>query len=153
MNYHYVGLDDKFMSIAYTYAKNLYLGYGWNKKSIPVAIIIKNGNYVAKGICSNGLHAIEKKCNRLGMSGTDYSNCPHCSEEQHAERIALKESYDKDLNGAEIYVYGHYKLCTKCIEALNERGITTCYLLENSDVLFDRHNKDTVIGTERQFAL
>ncbi len=151
MQYHYVDINDKFISIAYIYAKNLYLQYKWNSKTIPVCLIIKDGKFISKGICSDGGHAIDGKCDRLKEAGTPYEMCKHCKEEEHAERKALMNAYDQDLTGAIIYLYGHYILCEECIKALNARGIFDCYLLENSAVLFDRHNKDTVLGKSKQF--
>ncbi len=151
MKYEYVDLNDKYMSVAYTYGKRIYMQHNWNHKTIPIAIIVKDGKYISKGICSDGGHAKEGRCDRLKEAGTDYDSCPHCKEEEHAERKALIAAYDKDLNGAVIYVYGHYKLCSECILALNARGITKCILLENSDILFNRHDKRTVLGTPDQF--
>ena len=152
MQYEYVDLSNKFMDIAYTYAKRLYLEHGWNKKTIPVCLIIKDGTFIAKGICSDGGHAKEGKCDRLSESGLPYDTCKHCAIDQHAEIKALQSAGDQDLHGAEIYLYGHYKSCPDCIQALSDRGIHKCYLLENSEVLFNRHDKRSVLGTSEQFS-
>lgn len=151
MQYNYVDLNDKFMSIAYTYAKRIYLEYKWNQKTIPVCLIVKDDKFVSKGICSDGGHAKDGTCSRLKESGLPYDACKHCKEEEHAERKALAAAYDQDLTGAVLYLYGHYKLCPSCIEALNARGITECYLLKNSEALFNRHLKSSVLGTPEQF--
>jgi len=153
MQYEYVDLNDKFMSIAYTYAKRIYLQYNWNHKTIPVAIIVKDDKFISKGICSDGGHAKDGFCNRLKEAGTSYDSCPHCKEEEHAERKALIAAYDQDLTGAMIVVYGHYKLCSECILALNSRGIYKCSVLKESEILFNRHDKRTVLGTDNQFTV
>lgn len=153
MQYEYVSLDNEWMRLAYKLAKNLYFINKWNLKTTPVAIIVKNNRYITHGICADGAHPLQAKCDRLDTKGSSYETCEYCREDQHAERKALQEAYDKDLAGAIIYVYGHYKLCDSCIKALNERGIFSCVLLENSKILFDRHDPDTVLGTEKQFLI
>ncbi len=151
MKYSYTTLDNEYMKLAYKLGKNLYMIKKWNLKTIPVAVLVKDGKYVAHGICSDGKHAIEGHCNRLETKGTAYDTCPHCRESEHAEQKALQDAYDKNVQGAVVYMYGMYKLCPTCTEALEARGITECVFLENAEVLFDRHHPDTVLGTNKQF--
>lgn len=153
IHYEYVNIENDWMKLAYKLAKNLYMQKKWNLKTSPVAIIVKDGKFVSHGICADGNHAIEGKCDRLETKGTSYDNCKYCMESEHAERKALQEGYDQDLNDAHIYVYGHYKLCDSCIAALNARGIYKCFLLENASELFDRHHANTVIGKPTQFSV
>jgi len=151
MNYKYVTLENEYMRLAYKLAKNLYMVRYWNKKTTPVAIIVKDGMYISHGVCADGRHAIEGTCNRLEEKGTSYDTCRNCKEEEHAEQKALIDAKDVNLRGAVLYVYGHYHICDVCAKALNVRGIDTCYLLENATELFDRHHANTVLGTSRQF--
>lgn len=153
VQYEYVNLENQFMRLAYKLAKNLYMVKKWNLKTTPVAVLVKNGEYINHGVCADGAHAINGHCDRLGEAGTSYGNCKHCAEEEHAERKALQAAYDKDLQGSEVYVYGHYKMCDHCIAALKARGVTRFVLLENASTLFDRHHPQTVLGTENQFLI
>jgi len=151
--YRYVSIKNKWIEEAYNEAKKLYNHKKWNLKTTPVAVIVKNDKFISLGISANGKHPLLGKCDRLGKSGTDYDKCEHCAHDQHAERFALNKVPHEDLKGAEIYLYGHYKMCDECIKELQKRGIYHYYLLENSEVLFDRHNKDTVLGTNKQFVI
>lgn len=152
VHYSYVDIHNTWMRVAYNFAKGLYEINKWNLKTTPVAILVsKDGSFISMGVCADGAHPIQAKCGRLASSGQPYTNCEFCAEEQHAERKALRKAYDKDLTRAKIYVYGHYKLCDSCVKALCDRGIDTFYLLENADVLFNRHHPDTVLGTNKQF--
>lgn len=152
MKYEYVGLENQWMLLAYNTAKALYQIKKWNKKTTPVAVIVsKSGQYLAHAACSNGLHPIKGTCKRLNKPGSDYSECPACQEQNHAERLALLQCYDLDLTGAIVYLYGHYHLCKSCLKALADRGVNDIVLLENCEVLFDRHNSDTVINKKNQF--
>lgn len=153
VQYEYVGIENPHMRRAYEMAKHYYMLKRWNLKTTPVAVLVKADTPVSIGICANGMHAVEGKCGRLKESGLPYDACQWCAEEEHAERKALQAAYDADLNGADIYLYGHYKMCGSCIRALKNRGVKRFILLENSQTLFDRHNPDTVLGTDKQFVL
>ena len=62
----------------------------------------------------------------------------------------IKEEY---IKGGRLYLYGHYRFCDSCIQISNKKGIKEFVLLENSKVLFDRHNTNTVLGTDKQFMI
>jgi len=154
VQYNYVDIYNSWMHVAYNMAKSLYLVNKWNLKTTPVSVLVsKDGSFISMGISADGAHPIQAKCSRLEEKGLPYTECQFCVEEEHSERKALRKAYDKDLTGAKIYVYGHYKLCESCTKALLDRGVTAFYLLENADVLFDRHHPDTVLGTDKQFLI
>lgn len=152
--YKYVGLDNEWMRQAYDIAKELYNHKKWNLKTTPVAVIVDiNGKFVSQGASANGKHALLGHCDRLGKAGTDYSKCKHCAHDQHAELYALKNANKTKLTGATIYLYGHYKMCDNCIKVLSREGIYKCVLLKDCEKLFDRHNVNTILGTNRQFVV
>lgn len=148
-----VSLENPWMRLAYFIAKDFYLIHRWNKKTIPVAVIVSpGGRYISHGVCSNGMHAVLGHCNRLDEKGTPYHTCEHCAADQHAEIKALQKA-SMFLAGSSIYIYGHYKVCDTCIKELHKRGVFKIYFLEDCETLFDRHNPNTVLGTENQFML
>ena len=147
----YVTLGNKFMRIAYEKAKALYNTTKWNLKTTPIAVIVKDEKVIAIGIANDGKHVLHRKCDRLGASGTPYENCKWCTNEEHAEIKALGKCKGQDIKNAVLYLYGHYRLCESCTKALKDKGITDFVFLENAEVLFDRHNPNTVLGTEKQF--
>lgn len=154
MKYQHVSLDNEWMRLAYTVAKSLYEVKNWNKKTTPVAVIVsKDNKFLSYAACANGAHAINGSCNRLTTRGSSYDNCEYCQEQNHAERLALKKCSDMDLSGCTIYLYGHYHMCTTCLQALDNRGIKKAVLLKDASVLFNRHKKGTVIGTKNQFKI
>lgn len=153
--YRYVGIDNLAMHFAYMRAKELYMHRRWNKKTTPVAVIMKNNEPISWAASANGAHAIEGKCYRLNKRGSDYSECGWCSEDNHAEQIALRRAKEQNqsVHGCDLYLYGHWHMCETCRKALKEAGIENLFLLENAAVLFDRHHPKTVIGKEEQFKL
>lgn len=154
MKYEKVSLKNIYMKAAYNEAKKLYLYKQWNLKTTPVAAIVKNEKIISIGACANGAHAITGFCERLNKPGSSYDECENCKNDQHAEIIALKKiSENFNLFKAKVFLYGHYKCCDGCIKNLNNKGINECYLLNNSEILFDRHNSKTVLGTDKQFII
>lgn len=150
MKYHYVDNDNLYMKIAYQLAKCLYLTNKWNLKTTPICIIVKNNAIISIGISGNGMHPLTGKCDRIDKPGSDYSLCKYCQEDEHAEIRAISE-LKTDPKGARCYLYGHYHACTNCIAKLEDIGIRDMVLLDNSDILFNRHNPETVIGSPDQF--
>lgn len=151
VQYKKVNMRNEWMRLGYSIAKDLYAIGNWNMKTTPVAIIVSpSGKYVSHGVTADGKHAIYGTCNRLGKRGSPYSSCQWCNHYEHAEIKALNKT-DACLLNHHIYIYGHYKSCDNCIKELHRRGIYKIHILENAEVLFDRHNKDTVLGSEKQF--
>lgn len=49
----------------------------------------------------------------------------------------------------DLYLWGHWWFCEPCWNAMIEAGIRDVYLLENSEVLFNKAHPENIIG--RQF--
>lgn len=76
-------------------------------------------------------------------SGTKYWLCPGCStHHDHAEsgavRDALAKSGREAVQGADVYLYGHYWCCKPCWDAMIAGGIRDVYVVERADELFGR---------------
>lgn len=138
------------MNAAYQIAKGYYSAYGWNVKTTPVAIIVKRGRAIGIGVSGNGMHPILRKCYRSARPGSPYSDCSHCDEHEHAETRAVREC-KQDLKGATCYMYGHWHCCARCESVMETMGVREVVLMEGCERLFDRHHKDTVVGSPDQF--
>lgn len=150
MKYERTSLKDPFMNAAYQVAKGYYQAFAWNVKTTPVAILVKKGQVQAIGVSGNGMHPLIRKCYRSARPGSPYSDCSHCQANMHAEMRALQEC-KTDPKGSVCYVYGHWRCCSNCEAAMEVMGVKKVVLLDGCETLFDRHHKDTVIGTSRQF--
>lgn len=147
----YVSADNEFMVRAKEFARVNSLDKGMPNCSI----VVKDG--VEIGIAANGsdyheLHGCERK--RLGSkTGEDYDKCEGCHPKNHGEPKAVADALSKvsreAVNGAEIYLWGHWWCCEPCWDTMLTNGINTVYLIENSEVLFDREKPGNIVG--RQF--
>jgi 2'-deoxynucleoside 5'-phosphate N-hydrolase len=53
--------------------------------------------------------------------------------------MTVRRAHEKgiDLNGADIYLYGHWWACQKCWDTMIAAGIRNVYLLKDSETLFN----------------
>lgn len=75
-------------------------------------------------------------------SGTKYWLCPGCSTHaDHAESGAVDNAIKNVgldiVNGADLYLYGHWWCCKPCWDAMIKAGIKNVYLLDKSWELFN----------------
>ena len=147
----YVPADNEFMTRAKEFARV----YSLDKGMPNCSIVVKDG--VEIGIAANGsdyhdVHGCERK--RLGSkTGEDYDKCEGCHPKNHGEPKAVADALSKvnanTIDGAEIYLWGHWWCCQPCWDVMLANGISTVYLLEDSHVLFDREKPGNIVG--RQF--
>jgi len=73
-------------------------------------------------------------------SGTHYWLCPGCAKSyDHAESRAARTAADKypdRVNGATLYLYGHFWCCQPCCEAMVRAGVKEVVLLEGAYTAF-----------------
>ncbi len=84
-----------------------------------------------KGICVRRFLKIK--------SGQKYWLCPGCaSPENHSESLAVKDALSKNgkINGADLYLWGHWWCCEVCWNNMIKAGIRDVYLLDRSIELF-----------------
>lgn len=147
----YVGLDNEYMQLAREYAKRFSL----DKVMPNTSVVVRDGEVI--GIAANGSDYHETSgCERVRLnmpSGQGYELCEGCHPKNHGEPKAVADAQatteSERLDGAEIYLWGHYWCCEPCWESMISAGIKTVYLLEDSEVLFNKQHPDNVIG--RQF--
>jgi deoxycytidylate deaminase len=72
-------------------------------------------------------------------SGQKYWLCPGCaSHRNHAEWGAVRDALkrNKSIEGADLYLYGHWWCCKPCWDAMVGAGIRDVYVLEGAYGLF-----------------
>ncbi|USN96712.1 MAG: hypothetical protein H6797_00735 [Candidatus Nomurabacteria bacterium] len=147
----YVEADNVYMQVAKEYAKR----YSLDKVMPNTSIVVLDGEVI--GIGANGSDYHETNgCERIRLgspSGQDYDKCEGCHPKNHGEPRAVGDAQvvmgSQRLDGAEVYLWGHYWCCESCWDAMISSGINTVYLLEGSEVLFNKQHPDNVVG--RQF--
>ena len=145
----YVPMTNKYMLVARKLAKK----FRSNLTQPGAAIIVKDGTVLSMGSIGNNAAHI-KGCERVRLNmptGQGYELCKGCHAENHSERQAVFEAEKAgyEVQGADLYLWGHWWCCEPCWKAMNEAGIRDVYLLDGSERLFNKAHPDNVIG--RQF--
>lgn len=119
------------------------------------AVIVKDGKVIGVGanksrLTTRWLRTLHNKfCIRRLFrikSGTKYYLCPGCaSSHMHAEPHAIKDAQKKghDIQGADLYHWGHWWCCKPCWDAMIAAGIKNVHLVEGAKGQFKR---DSVRG-------
>lgn len=145
----YVGMENEFMRAAKEYARRHSLD--------PVmpngCVFVKNGSIVAQGANGSDYHNTHE-CERVKRgipTGQGYELCEGCHPKNHGEpkAIAAASQAGANLAGADVYLWGHWWCCEPCWQSMLSVGVRKVYLLENSEVLFNKKHPDNIVG--RQF--
>lgn len=147
---HYVPASDIFIEFAKRFAKNNSLD-----DAMPgAAVIVRDGVFLGAGANGSEYHKTNE-CQRkvLGCkTGEGYELCEGCHPKNHSEPSAILNAFESgyDTTGADLYLWGHWWCCEPCWKAMDEAGIRNVYLLEGSEILFNREVDGNIVG--RQFA-
>lgn len=142
----YVGPDNEFMQAAMKAREEL----STDKKHPTGAVVVKNNTIIGRGanrslvsfskILVNTHH---KWCLRkvFGMpTGKGYWLCPGCVQpSRHAEKSAIMDATHNGhkVDGADLYLHGHWWCCKPCWDTMLKAGIKNIYLLDDSWNLFN----------------
>lgn len=142
----YVPISNVFMNEAKEFAKE----YGLDKLMPNASILVKDGVVIGRGANGSTYHETHE-CERVKLkmpTGVGYELCEGCHPKNHGEPKAIKDAIDHgcDPKGGDIYLWGHWWCCEPCWNTMIENGIKDVYLLEGSEVLFNRENPGNVIG-------
>ena len=148
-------------SIHYVYSSNVYMILAKNfartyslDKVMPGAAIVVKDNLIL-GIAANGSDYHENNiCQRIilgSKTGEGYELCEGCHPKNHSEPKAIQHAIvrDYDTRGADLYLWGHWWCCKFCWDAMIGAGINRVFLLEKSEILFNKEHPDNIVG--RQF--
>lgn len=106
------------------------------------AIIVKDGQILGGGANGSEIHKLQG-CERKKQNiptGEGYELCNGCHPENHAEQKAITFVQESALlvEGADLYLWGHWWCCESCWEAMIEAGIGNVYLPEGAVDLFKK---------------
>jgi len=110
------------------------------------AVLVDDDTTLATGTNGSEYH-VEEGCTRQELreqgedipSGEGYDLCEGCGPEHHAEQTAIDTAYEEgheDLEGADIYMWGHWWCCDPCWDRMLEEGIDTVYLPSDAHTSF-----------------
>jgi deoxycytidylate deaminase len=147
----YVGAQNKFMVIAREFARCNSL----DEVMPGAAVVVKNDIVIGAGANGSYYHK-SHKCRRVILgckSGQAYELCEGCHPKNHSEPSAIRDAQHRGKNtkGADLYLWGHWWCCKHCWDSMIDAGINRVFLLENSEVLFNKEHPENIVG--RQFEL
>ena len=149
LSHKYVGMENKYMRMAKEFAKANSLD-----AVMPTAsVIVKGSKVIGKGANGGNYHKTHE-CERVKRgipTGQGYELCEGCHPKNHSEPRAIAQTINNQRStiNADLYLWGHWWCCEPCWSAMAAAGIRDVYLLENSEVLFNKNNPDNIV--ERQF--
>ena len=74
-------------------------------------------------------------------SGKGYWTCPGCAKcRHHAESRVVKAALKRhgSIQGADLYLYGHWWCCKPCWDTMRAAGVRDVYLVEGAFELFEK---------------
>lgn len=137
------------MKLAKEFAKK----YSLDKVMPGTALVVRGEVILGMGANGSSYHETHG-CQRVILgckSGEGYDLCEGCHPKNHSEPSAIRDAVEhgNDTNGAHLYLWGHWWCCKPCWDAMEQAGIEQVFLLENSEVLFNKEHPDNIVG--RQF--
>lgn len=146
--FEYVPSDNQFIRIARFFARLQSLD-----KTMPgAAVVVKDDEILgigANGSDYHGKHGCER-VRRKCKTGEGYELCEGCHPKNHSEPRAIlnTELLGYDPQDADLYLWGHWWCCKCCWDTMIEAGINNVYLMENSEVLFNKQHPDNIVGKQ-----
>ncbi|OGG39880.1 hypothetical protein A2118_00105 [Candidatus Kaiserbacteria bacterium GWA2_50_9] len=144
----YVSADNPCMVEAKKYAKEHSLD-----TTMPTAsVIVSDGMIVGRGANGSNYH-LTHECERVKQSiptGQGYELCEGCHPKNHSEPRAISDaqSHGHTINGADLYLWGHWWACEPCWNAIIAVGIKNIYLMEGSEELFNKNHRNNIVGKQ-----
>lgn len=132
----YVKSENKFMKEA----TKMLAKSGCAKQSTS-AVIFRKGNFLGRGVNAGKKVDVCPRVEKGCPTGTGYELCREvCEQQGHAEIMAIKNAKEKGMNleGASLYLDGHWWICEECWDAIIEAKISKVYLRIDSMELYRR---------------
>ncbi len=134
----YVPPDNPFMREAEAFARENSL----DEAQPTGSVIVKDGQIIGRGANGSEFH-LSNPCERVRLgipTGERYDLCEGCHPKNHSEPKAIKSASlsGHDLQGADIYLWGHWWLCKPCWDAIEEADLAHVYLMEGSENIFNK---------------
>lgn len=147
----YVGLTNHYMLFARWWSRR----YSLDSLMPTGAVLVRGGKILGAGANGNSYHS-KNKCRRVllgSKTGEGYELCEGCHPRNHSELRAIAYARKKglDVSGSDLYLWGHWWCCHACWSGIVQSGIEGVFLLEKSEVLFNKEHPENIVG--RQFDL
>lgn len=144
----YVGLNNPFMKAAKAYARE----HSLDPAMPNGCVFVKDGEIVARGANGSDYHNTHE-CERVKRgipTGQGYELCEGCHPKNHSEPRAIADAIAQgnDPAGADVYLWGHWWCCESCWQAMIKAGIKNVYLLQDSEILFNKNHPDNIVGKQ-----
>lgn len=147
-SFKYVNLENQYMHLAKIYAR----AFSIDTTMPDACVIVKDNKIIGLGANGSDYHK-DNECERVKRnipSGEGYELCEGCHPKNHNEPRAIADAIakgnEKDLQGADLYQWGHWWSCQWCWDKMIKAGIKDVYLLTDSEVLFNKNNKANIVG-------
>ena len=147
--FRYVPEYNTFMRIA----KEIARYYSLDETMPGGALVVSRvGLAIGRGANGSNYHK-EQPCQRVILgckTGEGYELCEGCHPKNHSEPKAINNarSSSYDIRGADLYLWGHWWCCKWCWDVMIEAGIKDVYLLEGSEVLFNKNHLGNIVGKQ-----
>jgi deoxycytidylate deaminase len=142
----YVPEDNPYIQMAKKYAREHSLD-----STVPTgSVLVMNGAVIGLGANGSDYHKTHE-CERVKRgipTGQNYELCEGCHPKNHSEPRAIENAKQAghDTAGADLYLWGHYWCCEPCWKAMVAAGIKNVYLMEGSEILFNKANPNNIVG-------
>ncbi len=139
----YVSEDNEFMEAAKKAAEELSL----DEKHRTGAVVVKSGKILGAGANGAKFHQIIGCVRKFinAPTGEWYAICPGCSPKEHAEQTALRGSRKThsvvEIEGSDLYLWGHWWCCESCWKAMIDANVKNVFLSEGAYEKFNGGRK------------
>lgn len=144
----YVSNENVFMQYAKDFARKNSLDSTIQTGSV----IVLNDKVLGCGANGSIYHKnnICERIKRNISTGQGYELCEGCHPKNHSERKAIENAKELGYStkDADLYLWGHWWCCKDCWNAILEANIKNVYLLEDSEILFNKEEPDNIIGKQ-----
>jgi len=148
MIFRFVSIENKFMKSAMLFARENSLD-----KIMPIgSVLVKDNNIIGLGANGSDYHN-KNICKRISLNiatGQGYDLCEGCHYKNHSEQRAISDAIIKGFNirGSDLYLWGHWWCCRWCRNLIISSNIKNIYLLEKSEILFNKNKKGNIVGKQ-----
>ena len=136
----FVPLENKWMKEAKAVTDKL-SGCSWWPTG---AVVVKHKKIIGAGANQGAWQPLCPRVENNCPTGEGYHYCKDiCQQEGHGEVSTINNvlKNNKDPQGADLYLYGHWWCCEPCWNYMIKHGIKNVYLLEDSHLIFTREKR------------
>ena len=144
----YVSADNEFMKEA----KKIAFEKSLDTTMPAGSVLVKDSQVIGRGANGSDYHK-SNECERVKQNvptGQGYELCEGCHPKNHSEprAVANAQKDGKDIDGADLYLWGHWWCCEPCWKSIIDAGVNNVYLMEGSEVLFNKENPNNIVGKQ-----